>query len=33
MGAPSPELVDLRLAKAFNAHDAGAWMTKEANHA
>ena len=33
MGAPSPELVDLRLAKAFNAHDVGAWSAKEASHA
>jgi hypothetical protein len=33
MGAPSPELFDLRLAKAFNAHDAGAWSAKESNHA
>ena len=36
MGAPSPELVDLWLARAFNAHDveaAGARSAREASHA
>jgi hypothetical protein len=34
MGAPSPELVDLWLAKAFNAvGGAGARSVKEASHA
>jgi hypothetical protein len=34
MGAPSPELVDLWLAKAFNAvARAGARSAKEASHA
>ena len=42
MGMPSPELVDLRLAKAFSAHDveaaalvagAGARAAKEVSHA
>jgi hypothetical protein len=33
MGALSPELVDLRLAKAFNAHEVGARSAKEPSHA
>jgi hypothetical protein len=33
MGALSPELVDLWLAKAFNARHVDAWSAKEASHA